>query len=239
MNKIELTILTRGATLANLSFATTRKTQPLLNTDRALNRMVPRPPRLPDPSDTFCASTASALRRMKKQRRIPSTARRASSNSKLSLERDRDQAQNAAALAQEDITRTITVSMARIGLREHRSRESTCDRPSDLLGRACHHGPPFLSPGKRSSISRDEMPCASTEGRLHRKADVWKRFRCADGSTRQGGAVNLTTVPAMKTSLDLASCIIDPARTYGYVTALRPDKAYDLRYVFRRESSLG
>jgi hypothetical protein len=51
----------------------------------------------------------------------------------------------------------------------------------------------------------------------------------------QGGSVNLTTVPANGTSLDLATCLIDPARTYGYVTVLRPDKHLLFGYVFRRE----
>ncbi len=39
----------------------------------------------------------------------------------------------------------------------------------------------------------------------------------------------------MRTSLDLASCLINPARTYGYVTALRTDKQLIFGYVFRRE----
>jgi hypothetical protein len=42
-------------------------------------------------------------------------------------------------------------------------------------------------------------------------------------------------VAANETSLDLATCVIDPARTYGYVTVLRPDKHLLFGYVFRRE----
>ena len=51
----------------------------------------------------------------------------------------------------------------------------------------------------------------------------------------KGGTVNLTTVPANEASQDLAACQVDPARTNGYITALRPDKHLIFGYVFRRE----
>jgi len=76
---------------------------------------------------------------------------------------------------------------------------------------------------------------AGSTGRLmYGKDFVWPM-----GPLAKGGAVNLTTVPANETSLDLASCIIDPARTYGYVTALRPDKHMIFAMCSAVKSSLG
>ena len=42
-------------------------------------------------------------------------------------------------------------------------------------------------------------------------------------------------MPVGQKVLDLATCQIDPTRTYGYVTALQSDKRLLFGYVFRRE----
>jgi hypothetical protein len=51
---------------------------------------------------------------------------------------------------------------------------------------------------------------------------------------RKGGTADLRNVPKGEAALDLASCQIDPSRTYGYVTALRRDKRLLFGYVFHR-----
>jgi hypothetical protein len=97
-------------------------------------------------------------------------------------------------------------------------------------------GPPFLSPGNTiidipGTKCRVRPQKTGSTGKLAYEKDfIWPL-----APLTQGGSVNLTTVPANGSSLDLATCLIDPSRTYGYITVLRPDKHLLFGYVFRRE----
>jgi hypothetical protein len=140
-------------------------------------------------------------------------------------------------LAQEDITRTITLLDGENVVYVNTEVENllAIDHPISWAEHATT-GPPFLSPGQTiidipATKCRVRPQKAGSTGKLAYEKDfVWPM-----GPLTNGGSVNLTTVPANEKSLDLASCIIDPARTYGYVTVLRPDKHMIFGYVFRRE----
>ena len=97
-------------------------------------------------------------------------------------------------------------------------------------------GPPFLEPGKVIV----DMPATRCRVRAEKPGPIPGRLKPLEDFTwpmaplRKGGTANLLSVPE-ETALDLASCQIDPARDYGYVTALRRDKRLLFGYVFHRQ----
>jgi hypothetical protein len=180
-DKIELTILLRGATLANLVIREdSEKLSPYWNTERALR---------------------------------------------------------AAGSSPQRSTRTITVLKGESLVYVNTEVENllAIDHPLSWAEHATT-GPPFLSPGNTiidipATKCRVRPEKAGSTGKLAYEKDfVWPL-----APLTRGGSVDLTTVPANGISLDLATCLIDPARTYGYVTVLRPDKHLLFGYVFRRE----
>jgi hypothetical protein len=244
-DKIELTILTRGATLANLILRDDAdKLSPYWNTDRALNPpgLNPHgPPPSPlagsighflcldgfgAPSDEEAAAGIPFHGEASKQQfeTVTGTATTIKLETRLPL-------------AQEDITRTITLLDGENVVYVNTEVENllAIDHPISWAEHATT-GPPFLVPGQTiidipATKCRVRPQKAGSTGKLAYEKDfVWPM-----GPLTKGGSVNLTTVPANEASLDLASCIIDPARTYGYVTVLRPDKHLIFGYVFRRE----
>ena len=244
-DKIELTILTRGATLANLILRDdAEKLSPYWNTDRALN-----PPGLnphgPPPSPLagaighfLCLDGFGAPSVEEASAGIPFHGEA----SKQQFETVTGTAttiklKTRLPLAQEDITRTITLLDGENVVYVNTEVENllAIDHPISWAEHATT-GPPFLAPGQTiidipATKCRVRPQKAGSTGKLAYEKDfVWPM-----GPLTKGGSVNLTTVPANEASLDLASCIIDPARTYGYVTVLRPDKHLIFGYVFRRE----
>ena len=139
-------------------------------------------------------------------------------------------------LAQETLTRTIEMVDGENVVYVSSELESalTVDRPVSWAEHATL-GPPYLEPGK---ITID-MPATRCRVRAEKAGSTGKLAYLKDfdwpmAPLTKGGLVNLLTVPVGETSLDLASCLMDPARTYGYVTALRADKQLLFGYVFRR-----
>lgn len=239
-DKIELTVLTRGATLANLILRDdAEKLSPYWNTDRALNPHGPPPSPLAGaighflcldgfgtPSAEEAAAGIPFHGEASKQQFETVTGNSTAIKLKTRLP-----------LAQEDITRTITLLHGENVAYVDTEVENllAIDRPISWAEHATT-GPPFLAPGQ-TIIDLPATKCrvrpqkAGSTGKLaYGKDFVWPM-----GPLTKGGSVNLTTVPANETSLDLATCIIDPARTYGYVTVLRPDQHMMFGYVFRRE----
>jgi hypothetical protein len=239
-DKLELTVLTRGATLANLVLRDDAgKLSPYWNTDRALkpNGSLPSPlagsighflclDGFGAPSDEESAAGIPFHGEASKQQFETVTGAATTIKLKARLP-----------LAQEDITRTITLLDGENVVYVNTEVENllAIDHPISWAEHATT-GPPFLSPGQ-TIIDLPATKCrvrpqkAGSTGKLaYGKDFVWPM-----GPLTKGGSVNLTTVPANETSLDLASCIVDPARTYGYVTVLRPDKHMIFGYVFRRE----
>jgi hypothetical protein len=140
-------------------------------------------------------------------------------------------------LAQETLTRTVELVDGEHVVYVSSELESALaiDRPVSWAEHATL-GPPYLEPGK---IVID-MPATRCRVRAHKPGSTGKLAYLADfdwpmAPLTKGGTVNLLTVPAGETSLDLAACLIGPARTYGYVTAHRGDKQLLFGYLFRRE----
>jgi hypothetical protein len=140
-------------------------------------------------------------------------------------------------LAEEFVTRTIRMVDGENVAYIETEIESllSVDRPIFWAEHATL-GPPFLEPGKvivdmpadRCRV-RAEKPGPIT-GCLQPLMDfVWPM-----APLRMGGSVSLGSAPG-EAALDLASCQIDTARTFGYVTALRLDRGLLFGYVFRRQ----
>ena len=242
-DKIELTILTRGATLANLILRDdAEKLSPYWNSDRALNPHGPPPSPLAgsighflcldgfgQPSDEEAAAGIPFHGEASKQQFDWSQLLRPGVYRTVLKAR--------LPLAQEDITRTITLVNGENVVYVNTEVENllAIDHPISWAEHATT-GPPVLAPGQTiidipATQCRVRPQKTGSTGKLaYGKDFVWPM-----GPLTKGGRVNLTTVPANETSLDLASCIIDPSRTYGYVTVLRPDKHMIFGYVFRRE----
>ncbi|MCX6632956.1 MAG: hypothetical protein NTW28_35615 [Candidatus Solibacter sp.] len=139
-------------------------------------------------------------------------------------------------LAQETLTRTVEMVEGENVVYVTSELESALaiDRPVSWAEHATL-GPPYLEPGK---ITVD-MPATRCRVRAQKAGSTGKLAYLKDfdwpmAPLTKGGLLNLLTVPVGETSLDLASCLIDPARTFGYVTAFRPDRHLLFGYVFRR-----
>jgi hypothetical protein len=243
-DKLELTILIRGAMLANLLLRDDpEKLSPYWNMDRA-QRATGSPIARPGGAvgHFLCLDGFGAPSEEERAAGIPfhgeasgrqfeaeeSAGGSGASNLKLKARLP---------LAQEDITRTITLIDGESVVYVNTEVENllAIDHPLSWAEHATT-GPPFLTPGNTiidipGTKCRVRPEKAGSTGKLAYEKDfVWPL-----APLTQGGSVDLTTVPANGTSLDLATCLIDPARTYGYVTVLRPDKHLLFGYVFRRE----
>jgi hypothetical protein len=245
-DKIELTILTRGATLANLILRDdAEKLSPYWNTDRALKPNRPLPSPLAGSIGHFlCLDGFGAPSDEEGAAGIPfhgEASKQQFNGSELGTPNfyglHNTVLKARLPLAQEDITRTITLVNGENVVYVNTEVENllAIDHPISWAEHATT-GPPFLSPGQTiidipATKCRVRPQKAGSTGKLaYGKDFVWPM-----GPLTKGGTVNLTTLPANETSLDLASCIVDPARTYGYVTVLRPDMHMIFGYVFRRE----
>jgi hypothetical protein len=140
-------------------------------------------------------------------------------------------------LAQEIFTRTIEVveGESLVYVSSRLASQAAFDRPVSWAEHATL-GPPFLEPGKvtvevSAKRCRVRPQKEGSTGKLAYGAD----FDWPMAPLTAGGTVNLLGIPPGETSLDLAACQIDPARTYGFVTALRRDKGLIFGYVFRRD----
>jgi hypothetical protein len=243
-DKIELTILTLGATLANLTLRDdAEKLSPYWNTDRAQGPAGPVPARAAGsighflcldgfgtPSDEEKAAGWPTHGEAAKQQfaTIQEPAKNGETTLKLSARLP---------LAQEAIIRTMTLLEGENVVYVNTEVENllAMDRPVSWAEHATV-GPPFLLPGQTiidiaATNCRVRAQKAGSTGKLaYGKDFVWPL-----APLTKGGTVDVTTVPANEASLDLAACQIDPARTNGYITALRPDKHLIFGYVFRRE----
>ncbi len=141
-------------------------------------------------------------------------------------------------LAQEAVSRTLQVVDDENVVYIETEVESlvSFDRPVSWAEHATL-GPPYLEPGKVTV----DMPAKHCRVRPYKPGDMPPRliydqdFEWPMAPLRNGGTVSLLTVPVGERALDLATCQIDPVRTYGYVTALQSDKRLLFGYVFRRE----
>ncbi len=244
-DKIELTILIRGASLANLVMREdSEKLSPYWNTERALRAAGSSPQRSTGALGHFlCLDGFGAPSEEEQVAGIPFHGEANARQFQAVEEADSGSGASTVKLkarlplAQEDITRTITVLKGESLVYVNTEVENllAIDHPLSWAEHATT-GPPFLSPGNTiidipATKCRVRPEKAGSTGKLAYEKDfVWPL-----APLTRGGSVDLTTVPANGISLDLATCLIDPARTYGYVTVLRPDKHLLFGYVFRRE----
>jgi hypothetical protein len=140
-------------------------------------------------------------------------------------------------LAQEFVTRTVRMvdgeSIAYIDTEI--DSLLAIDRPISWAEHATL-GPPFLEPGK-TVVDMPATRCrvrAEKEGPAPGRLEPLKDFTWPKAPLRRGGSVDLLEVPE-EAAYDLASCQIDPARDFGYVTAFRKDRRLLFGYVFRRK----
>jgi hypothetical protein len=140
-------------------------------------------------------------------------------------------------LAQETLTRTVEIADGEnvVYVSSDLASAIAIDRPVSWAKHATL-GPPFLEPGQVTI----DMPATRCRVRAEKAGSTGKLAYLKDfdwpmAPLTKGGFVNLLTVPVGERSLDLASCLLDPARKYAYVTALRADKQLIFGYVFRRE----
>jgi hypothetical protein len=243
-NKIELTVLTNGATLANLTLRDdAAKLSPFWNTDRALAPARPVPAKTAGlighflcldgfgaPSEQEKAAGWPFHGEASKQEFtvIPIPVANGVQTLKLSARLP---------LAQEVITRTMTLLEGENVVYVDTEVESllAVDRPLSWAEHATV-GPPFLSPGNTViDLSGAKCRVRAQKSGSTGKLSYGKDFVWPVAPLTQGGTVDLTAVPAGKASLDLAACQVDPARTNGYITALRPDKHLIFGYIFHRE----
>ncbi len=243
-DKLELTVLTLGGTLANLTLRDdTEKLSPYWNTDRAQNPNGPPPTRpggsighflcldgFGTPSDEEKAAGWPTHGEASKQtfETVQELVKSGGKTLKLSTRLP---------LAQESVKRTVTLLDGESVVYVNTEVENllAVDRPVSWAEHATT-GPPFLLPGQTIiDISATKCRVRAQKTGSTGKLAYGKDFSWPMAPLTKGGSVNLTEVPVNEASLDLAACQIDPARTYGYITALRPDKHLIFGYVFRRE----
>ena len=140
-------------------------------------------------------------------------------------------------LAQEILTRTIEIASTEnvVYVTSELESELAIDRPVSWAEHATL-GPPFLEPGKlvvdmSATRCRVRAEKAGSTGKLA----YMKDFTWPLAPLTKGGLVSLLDVPEGETSLDLASCLMDPALPHGWITALRSDKRLLFGYVFDRQ----
>jgi hypothetical protein len=141
-------------------------------------------------------------------------------------------------LAQESVIRTVQMADGENVAYVETEVESllAIDRPISWAEHATL-GPPFLEPGKVIV----DMPAGRCQVRAEKPGPIpgrlapLKDFDWPTAPRRQGGTANLLSVPGNETALDLASCQIDPARKYGFVTAYHFEKDLLFGYIFNRQ----
>jgi hypothetical protein len=140
-------------------------------------------------------------------------------------------------LAQEAVTRTLQMVDGENVVYIETEVESLAsfDRPISWAEHATL-GAPYLEPGK-VTVDMPAKRCRVRPwkpGHLPPRLIYDRDFEWPMAPLRKGGTVSLIGVPEEK-ALDLATCQIDPARSYGYVAALQQDKRLLFGYLFHRE----
>ena len=99
-------------------------------------------------------------------------------------------------------------------------------------------GSPFLEPGKTVV----DMPAQRAKTRAYpdrpnprERLKSFVDFTWPMAPTRDGGTVDLRAAPLNPNSQDHTTCVMDPSRRLVWVTALHPEKRLLLGYVFKRE----
>jgi hypothetical protein len=141
-------------------------------------------------------------------------------------------------LAQETLTRTAEIIDGENLVYVTSVLESliSVDRPVSWAEHATI-GPPFMEKGKVVV----DMPATSCRVRPFKPGDIpghlvyGKDFTWPMAPVIGGGEADIREIPTDHNWLDLASCEMDPSRTFAFVTALHLEKHLLYGYLFRRE----
>ena len=141
-------------------------------------------------------------------------------------------------LAQETLLRTFELADGEniIYVTNELESELGIDRPVSWAEHAMIT-PPFLEPGQVVV----DMPALYCRVRPYKPGPIPGRlvyerdFKWPMAPTIEGGHADLRPIPTDRNALDLASCQMDPQRTFGFVTALHLEKRLLYGYLFRRE----
>jgi hypothetical protein len=110
------------------------------------------------------------------------------------------------------------------------------DRPVNW-GEHATIGAPFLEPG----VTVVDMPAREAQTRPAKSGTVPMRLKPGKDFTwpmapgASGKKLDVRLIPKSANSLDHTTCLVDPKRVLGFVTALNSSKRLILGYVFRRE----
>jgi len=141
-------------------------------------------------------------------------------------------------LAQEILTRVFEVAEGEniVYVTNELQSQLGIDRPVSWAEHAMIT-PPFLEPGKVVV----DMPALYCRVRPYKPGPIPGRlvydrdFKWPMAPTTDGRHADLRLIPTDRNALDLASCQMDPQRTFAFVTALQTEKRLLYGYVFRRE----
>lgn len=143
-------------------------------------------------------------------------------------------------LVQETLSRTFQVVDGESVIYVDSELESHLgfDRPVNW-GEHATLGSPFLEPEKTivdmSGRRSKTRSYPDTPAQSRRRLTSFQDFTWPAAPSKNGGAIDLSGVPAKPDSLDHTTTLMDPSRRLVYVTALNTARQYVLGYVFRRE----
>lgn len=244
--RLELTVLLRGATFANLTLADdAEKLSPLWNPSR-MAREAGQPATFGDGLGHFICvdgfgpvsaeEQAAGLRGHGEAHRQPFEVRafaRQGNTTTLTL------AANLPML-HEVFTRTIRMVEGENVIHVESQLESLLafDRPVNWAEHATI-GSPFLEPGvtvvDMSASRAKTRPYRPGLARLPHRLPSDVEFTWPQSPLLDGGRVNLRAAPAGPNSGDHTTCLMDRSRKLAFVTALHPAKRLILGYLFRPE----
>ncbi len=244
--RLELTVLLRGATFANLTLADDpEKLSPLWNPIR-MAREAGQPATFGDGLGHFICvdgfgpvsseEQAAGLRGHGEAHRQPFEVRafvKQGNTTTLTL------ATNLPML-QEVFTRTIRMVEGENVIYVESQLESLLafDRPVNWAEHATI-GSPFLEPGvtvvDMSASRAKTRPYPRGLARLSHRLPSDVEFTWPNAPLLDGGSVNLRAAPAGPNSGDHTTCLMDRSRKLAFVTALHPAKRLILGYLFRPE----
>ncbi len=240
-DRLELTVLIQGASLANLTLKEDpEKLSPLWNPSRMARELGAKPGGGAGLGHFVCVDgfgpvspeeQAAGLQGHGEAHRQQMEVRAAG--------RDRVTLAARLPLLQENFTRTIRLVDGEQVVYVETELENLLafDRPVCWAEHATI-GSPFLQPWKTvvdmpaaRSLTRRHPP---KPGALPRRLKSFEEFTWPMAPAVAGGVLDLRAAPANPNSIDHTTCLLDPGREFVWVTALNTEKRLLVGYVFRR-----
>ena len=244
-DKLELTILTQGGSLANLVLQEDpEKLSPLWNPVRMAREVGRRSPSGGAMGHFVCVDGFGPVSREERAAGMPGHGEAQTQPWELvaSLKQGNTTALTFAVklpLVQEILHRTLRVVDGEYVVYVESELESLLgfDRPVCWAEHATI-GSPFLEPGKTvvdMPTQRGKTRAGADTPNSRERLKSFTDFTWPLAPTKDGGTVDLRAAPLNPNSQDHTTCVMDPARKLVFVTALHPEKRLLLGYVFKRE----